>query len=169
MTDIDHSKNVYLFIHGRVDLAEKSIDLLTSSGFSKEKIIMADPKKAGDVDDYMAMLWMPPNPDHIKIQKITKVEASDDSGMIGVWNGGSKDDVSAACNDYLKVLGLVATAHAWIKVLEVSFKDYENNKQFYEEKIQTANFFFNRVLPRIESYYLTATTGSKYIMDFKFN
>jgi len=81
----------------------------------------------------------------------------------------SKDDVSAACNDYLKVLGLVATAHAWVMVLEVSFKDYENNKKFYEEKIQTAKFFFNRVLPRIESYYLTATSGSKYIMDFKFN
>ena len=81
----------------------------------------------------------------------------------------SKEDVSAACNDYLKVLGLVATAHAWVKVLEVSFKNYENNKKFYEEKIQTANFFFNRVLPRIESYYLTATSGSKYIMDFKFN
>ena len=81
----------------------------------------------------------------------------------------SKDDASAAANDYLKVLGLVATAHAWIKVLEVSYKDYENNKKFYEEKIQTANFFFNRVLPRVESYYLTATSGSKYIMDFKFN
>jgi len=81
----------------------------------------------------------------------------------------SKDDVSAACNDYLKVLGLVAIAHSWIKVLEVSFKDYEKNKQFYEEKIQTANFFFNRVLPRVESYYLTATSGSKYIMEFKFN
>ncbi len=40
------------------------------------------------------MLWMPPNPDHIKIQKITKVEAADDSGMIGVWKGVSKDDVS---------------------------------------------------------------------------
>jgi hypothetical protein len=81
----------------------------------------------------------------------------------------SKDDVSAACNDYLKVLGLVAIAYAWVKVLEVSFEDYESNEQFYEEKIQTANFFFNRVLPRIESYYLTATTGSKYIMNFKFN
>jgi len=80
----------------------------------------------------------------------------------------SKDDVSAACNDYLKVLGLVAIAHAWVKVLEISFKDYENNKEFYKEKIQTANFFFNRVLPRIDSYYLTATSGSKYIMDFKF-
>ncbi len=81
----------------------------------------------------------------------------------------SKDDVSAACNDYLKVLGLIAIAHSWIKVLEVSFKDYEKNKKFYEEKIQTANFFFNRVLPRIESHYLMAASGSKYIMNFKFN
>ena len=81
----------------------------------------------------------------------------------------SKDDAEAGCNEYLKTLGLVATAHSWIKVLEVSFKDYEKNKQFYEEKIQTANFFFHRVLPIVESYYLTATSGSKYIMDFKFN
>jgi len=81
----------------------------------------------------------------------------------------SKDEASAACNDYLKVLGFVATAHAWIKVLEASFKDYDNNKDFYEDKIQTANFYFNRVLPRAESYFKTATTGSKYIMDFKFN
>ena len=44
----------------------------------------------------------------------------------------SKDDASAACNDYLKALGFVSIAHAWIKVLEVSFKDYEQNKDFYE-------------------------------------
>ena len=81
----------------------------------------------------------------------------------------SRDDASAACNDYLKALGFVSIAYAWIKVLEVSFQDYDQNKDFYEDKIQTANFFFNRVLPRIESYYLTATSGSKYIMDFKIN
>ena len=80
-----------------------------------------------------------------------------------------KDDASAACNEYLKVLGLVATGHAWIKVLEVSFKDYDKNKKFYEEKIKTADFFFNRVLTKCENYYDTASTGSKYIMDFKFN
>jgi len=81
----------------------------------------------------------------------------------------SKDDVSAACNDYLKALGFVSIAHAWIKVLEVSFKDYDNNKNFYEDKIQTANFYFKRVLPRSENHFKTATTGSDYIMNFKFN
>ncbi len=81
----------------------------------------------------------------------------------------SKDDANAASNDYLRVLGYVAIGYSWLKVLEVSYKDYANNKDFYEDKIQTANFYFNRVLPRVESHYLSATTGSKYIMDYKFN
>ena len=93
MADIDATKNVYLFTHGREDLIEKSTNALVSNGFSKDKIIMADPAKAGEADDNMAMLWMPPNPDHIKIQKITKVDPADAEGMIGVWKGVSKDDI----------------------------------------------------------------------------
>ena len=81
----------------------------------------------------------------------------------------SKDDVSAACNDYLKVLGLIALAYSWLKVLDISYKELSKNKKFFEDKIETANFFFNRVLPRIDSHYKSATSGSKYIMDFKFN
>jgi len=81
----------------------------------------------------------------------------------------SKDDASAACNDYLKALGFVSIAHAWLKVLEVSFKNYDENKEFYEAKIQTANFYFKRVLPRAESHFKTAVSGSDYIMNFKFN
>jgi len=81
----------------------------------------------------------------------------------------SKDDVSAACNDYLKVLGLIALAYSWMKVLDICYKELSKNKKFFEDKIETANFFFNRVLPRIDSHYKSATSGSKYIMDFKFN
>jgi len=81
----------------------------------------------------------------------------------------SKNDVSAACNDYLKVLGLIALAYSWLKVLDVSYKELSKNKKFFKDKIETANFFFNRVLPRIDSHYKSATSGSKYIMDFKFN
>ena len=81
----------------------------------------------------------------------------------------SKDDINAACNDYLKVLGLVAVAFLWLKILNVSYKELDNNKKFYEDKIETAKFFFHRVLPRIDTYYNSAISGSKYIMDFKFN
>ena len=132
-------------------------------------------KNGSIIDKYISLIKIETSIDEDKIKPfIEKLNKSIETltkftQWINEKMKNSKDDVSAACNDYLKVLGLIAIAHSWIKVLEVSFKDYEKNKKFYEEKIQTANFFFNRVLPRIESYYLTATSGSKYIMDFKFN
>ena len=93
MADIDTTKNVYLFTHGRQDLIEKSTNALVANNFSKDKIIMALPNKAGDVGDYMAMLWRPPTPDQIKIQQITKVEEVEPEGMIGLWKGVSQDDI----------------------------------------------------------------------------
>ena len=74
MAEIDTQKDIYLFLHGRMDLKEKAT-------------------KVGEVGDYMAMLWMPPNPDHIKIQQITKVEQVEPEGMVGLWKGVSKDDI----------------------------------------------------------------------------
>ncbi len=80
-----------------------------------------------------------------------------------------KDDVSAAANDYLKTLGFVSVAYAWIKVLDVSFKDYNENKNFYDDKINTAKFYFEKVLPRAELHYKSAISGSSNIMNFRFN
>ncbi len=81
----------------------------------------------------------------------------------------SKYDVSAACNDYLKVLGFIALGYSWLKVLNVSYKELNKNKIFFEDKIETANFFFSRVLPRIDFHYKSAISGSVYIKNFKFN
>ncbi len=93
MTDIDAQKDVYLFLHGRMDLREKAAAALATKGFAADKIVMAMPDKVGKVGDYMAMLWMPPNPDHIKIQQITGVIDVEPEGMIGLWKGVSKDDI----------------------------------------------------------------------------
>ncbi|MFL2894740.1 MAG: acyl-CoA dehydrogenase family protein [Candidatus Pelagibacter sp.] len=81
----------------------------------------------------------------------------------------NRDDVSAAANDYLKTLGYISVAYAWIKVLGVSFKDYNENKNFYDDKINTAKFYFDKVLPRAEQHYKSAISGSSNIMNFKFN
>ena len=93
MAEIDTQKEVYLFLHGKMDLREKATTALTTKGFAADKITMALPNKVGNVGDYMAMLWMPPNPDHIKIQQITKIDEVEPEGMIGLWKGVSKDDV----------------------------------------------------------------------------
>ena len=81
----------------------------------------------------------------------------------------NRDDVSAAANDYLKTLGYISLAFAWIKTLQVSFKDYNENKNFYDDKIDTARFYFDKVLPRAEQHYKSAISGSSNIMNFKFN
>ena len=62
----------------------------------------------------------------------------------------------------------MSVAYSWIKVLEVSFKDFDENKKFYEDKINTAKFYFEKVLPRAEQHYKSAITGSLNIMNFKF-
>ena len=95
MAEIDTGKDIYLFLHGRMDLKEKAMNALTSKGFPADKVTMALPNKVGNVGDYMAMLWMPPNPDQIKIQQITKVEEVEPEGMIGLWKGVSKDDIES--------------------------------------------------------------------------
>ena len=73
-------------------------------------------------------------------------------------NKSSKDDVSAACNDYLKVFGYISIAHLWLKILKVSYEKYDQNKSF-EDKINTANYYFDKILPRAQSHYLSAITG----------
>ncbi len=93
MTEIDTQKNIYLFLHGRMDLKEKAMNGLTTKGFANDKVIMALPNEVGNVGDYMAMLWMPPNPDHIKIQQITKIEKVEPDDVTGLWKGVSKDDI----------------------------------------------------------------------------
>ena len=93
MNQIDSQKPVYLFVHGRIDLEPIAINALVTNGFSKDKIISAKADEVGNVGDYMAMLWVPPNPDHIKIQKITKVENVTPDDMTGLWKGVSKEDL----------------------------------------------------------------------------
>ena len=84
-------------------------------------------------------------------------------------NKNSKDDVSAACNDYLKVLGYLGLAHSWLKILKVSYDKYDTNKSFFEDKINTATYYFDKILPRAQSHYLSAVTGSKSMMKANFN
>ncbi len=81
----------------------------------------------------------------------------------------NKDDASAACNDYLKVLGYTALAFAWIKTVKISFEKQNSNKEFYEDKINTGKYYFEKILPRAQSHYVVGTSGSHTTMSAKFN
>jgi hypothetical protein len=98
-TEIDPQKDIYLFLHGRADLQEKAETSLVAYGFPKEKIIKASAENVGGVGDYMAMLWRPPRPDHIKIQLITGVKEVEPDKIFGLWKGILKNDIDAISLD----------------------------------------------------------------------
>ena len=93
----------------------------------------------------------------------------DFSNWLDIKLKNQKDDVSAACNDFLKVLGYVALGFSWLKMTKVSYENSSKNKEFYEEKINTAKYFFDKILPRIDSHYHSAIAGSESLMKAKFN
>ena len=80
-----------------------------------------------------------------------------------------KDDVSASCNDFLKALGYVSLGFAWLKMSKVSLANSNTNKDFYAEKINTANYYFDKIISRADNHYKSAITGSDSIMKAKFN
>ncbi len=88
---------------------------------------------------------------------------------LGQKNKSSKDDVSSACNDYLKVFGYVSLGYSWLKMLRISYEKLETNKNFFDDKINTATYYFDKILPRVQSHYISAISGSKTMMKTNFN
>jgi len=88
---------------------------------------------------------------------------------LGEKNKTSKDDVSSACNDYLRVLGYIGLAHSWLKVLKISHEKLDKNKKFFQDKINTATYYFDKILPRVQSHYISAISGSETIMRGNFD
>lgn len=80
-----------------------------------------------------------------------------------------KNDISASCNDYLKFFGYFCLAFIWLKILRKSYENYKSNKEFYDEKINTGNYYFDKIIPRADSHYRSAISGSKFTMGAKFN
>ena len=80
----------------------------------------------------------------------------------------AKDDISASCNDYLKYFGYTSLAFVWLKVLRKSYENHSVNKEFYDDKINTGNYYFDKIIPRADSHYKSAISGSKYTMSAKF-
>ena len=48
-------------------------------------------------------------------------------------------------------------------------REQKQSSKFYDDKINTAKFYFDKVLPRAEQHYKSAISGSSNIMNFKFN
>jgi alkylation response protein AidB-like acyl-CoA dehydrogenase len=77
------------------------------------------------------------------------------------------DEVGAAAVDYLRVCGHLVFAYFWAKMAQVALQKIADGDTdpFYKAKLQTARFYFSKLLPETASLMRTARAGSKVLMD----
>eukprot|EP00611_Tribonema_gayanum_P018728 TRINITY_DN3192_c0_g1_i1.p1 TRINITY_DN3192_c0_g1~~TRINITY_DN3192_c0_g1_i1.p1 ORF type:complete len:597 (+),score=225.31 TRINITY_DN3192_c0_g1_i1:49-1839(+) len=83
-------------------------------------------------------------------------------------NGLTKpDNAGAAASDYLRLMALVVMGHVWgmmAKAAQVKLASGAENPAFYEHKLITARFFFERMLPDTGSLLKKIESGSESLM-----
>ncbi len=82
----------------------------------------------------------------------------------------NKDEVGAASVDFLMYSGYIVMGYFWAMMAEKAFEQLakgSDDENFYRAKIQTAEFYFARILPRTKTHYATMMSGSKNLMQIE--
>ena len=115
------------------------------------------------------------NPDMAEfIFPLAKAFAKLQQATATVAQKGMKDpnEAGAASSDYLRQFALVAIAFMWAQMAKAALDKLEsgdgiNGKDFYDYKIETARFYFARVLPEADARFKMVMAGAKTMMDLK--
>ena len=76
---------------------------------------------------------------------------------------GNPREIGAGATDYLRQFGLVALGYMWLQMLEVAFAK-RGDEDFYEYKLVTGRYFFERVFPETISRAVAISAGAKTMM-----
>jgi hypothetical protein len=85
MSEIDNKRKIHLIVHGQRHLIESIKDKLVAAKFLRENMQPASLDKAGDVGDYVAMLWPPMAPKEIVVSQITGTGRDSGGQGMGAW------------------------------------------------------------------------------------
>jgi len=82
----------------------------------------------------------------------------------------NRDQVGASSVDYLMYCGYLMMAHFWalqaVKAAQLSASGAgHESAEFYSAKIQTADFYFERILPRADAHYQSALAPIRALMQ----
>ncbi len=100
-------------------------------------------------------------------QKITQL-----TGEIGMKAMGNADEVGAAAVDYLRVVGHMVYGYFWARMAKVALEKIAQAEEeaqrpdpFYLGKVQTARFYFTRLMPETSSLMRRIRAGSDVLLD----
>lgn len=81
--------------------------------------------------------------------------------------GDVANEAGAASSDYLRLTALVLLGWMWLEMALVATA-VNSTDTFYRAKLKTANFYFSKILPEIESLKTKIFAGANSLMDFNF-
>jgi hypothetical protein len=122
----------------------------------------------GMIDELCAANAGPENADLIDILKGYKDEWLELSMKIGEAAMENPDEAGAASVDYLMYSGYVTLAYFWARMAILARQKIasgEGDTAFYEAKVMTAHFFYDRLLPRTLAHKQLMLSGADNLMD----
>jgi hypothetical protein len=81
-----------------------------------------------------------------------------------------REEVGAASFDYLMYAGYITLAYFWAEMADTAFTALKNGSteiDYYQGKIKTARFYFERILPRAKMHKLVMMSGASNLMDIE--
>ena len=89
------------------------------------------------------------------------------TGEIGMKAMQQPEAVGAAASDYLRIAGHLAFGYFWARMAQVALGEIAdgNSDPFYAAKLQTARFYFARLLPETATLLRTARANVSNLMD----
>lgn len=82
-----------------------------------------------------------------------------------------RDVVSAAANDFLMYSGYVTMAYMWLRQAAVASEKLEKggdeSEAFYRTKLATAEFYYERLLPRAQTHATSMLSPSRNLMQIE--
>jgi hypothetical protein len=91
---------------------------------------------------------------------------------IGMKAMGNADEVGAAAVDYLRVVGHLVLGYFWARSAQIALaklaeaeEEAQRPDPFYQAKLQTARFYFTRLMPETSSLMRRIRAGSDVLMD----
>jgi alkylation response protein AidB-like acyl-CoA dehydrogenase len=97
-----------------------------------------------------------------RLQALNK-EWGEVTQIIGMAAMKNREEVGAAAVDYLMYSGYIVLAYFWAQMAEVAQRKLTEgtpDASFYQAKVNTANFYYDRILPRVEMHKLAMLSGS---------
>jgi len=88
---------------------------------------------------------------------------------VGTRGFSNPDEAGAAATDYLTLFAYVAVGYMWLRMAKVAAEKLPtagDRAPFYDAKLKTARFYFNKVLPQVNALNLAILSGAKPVMDF---